>query len=289
MLPAPGDHGGDAAAIAHALHLDPASMLDLSVNLNPVAPDVRPLLADHLDAIRSYPDPRRATSALADRLGVDGDRLLLTNGGSEAIALVASHLGGVAIEEPEFSGWRRHARIESGAPLARSNPNNPTGLLAAGGVTADVWDEAFYPLATGSWTRADGMVVGSLTKLLACPGLRVGYVVGDVEPLRRRQPEWSVNGLVCSALPSLLDVVDLPAWCSAIARLRDDLASVLESHGLDPRPSDAPWLLVEAPLRDRLAPKGVVVRDCASFGMPGVTRVAVPDERGLERLDGALR
>jgi histidinol-phosphate/aromatic aminotransferase/cobyric acid decarboxylase-like protein len=286
-----GSHGGDAAAIALDLGLDPASMLDLSVNLNPVAPDVRPVVARHLDALQTYPDPTRAEAALAERIGRD---VVVTNGGSEAIALVASHLGAVSVEEPEFSLWRRHARIEAGAPRVRSNPNNPTGLLAADDERVAVWDEAFFSLATGRWTRGDDdtIVAGSLTKVLACPGLRVGYVAADpdvLESLRRAQPEWSVNGLVCRALPELLDTVDLPAWSSAIASLRSDLVAVLKDAGFDPRPSDAPWVLVDAPLRERLAPKGVVVRDCTSFGMPGVTRIAVPDADGLHRLEEALR
>ena len=47
--------------------------------------------------------------------------------------------------------------------------------------------------------------------------------------------------------------------------------------------------LVDAPgLRARLAPRGVLVRDCASFGMPGWVRIAVPDAAGLERLRSAL-
>ncbi len=41
-------------------------------------------------------------------------------------------------------------------------------------------------------------------------------------------------------------------------------------------------------LREALAPQGVVVRDCASFGLPDVTRVAVPSAEGLERLAAAL-
>lgn len=262
-------------------------MLDLSVNLNPVAPDVRPLLARHLDAVRAYPDPSRAEAALAERLGGD---VLLTNGGSEAIALVARHLGAVSLQEPEFSLWRRHARVEPDAPRVRSNPNNPTGLLAADDEHADVWDEAFFPLATGRWTRGDdALVVGSLTKLLACPGLRLGYVLGDVDALRAAQPAWSVNGLACSALPELLDLVDLPKWQAAIATLRRQLVDVLHGAGLPTRPSDAPWVLVDEPLREQLAPHGIVVRDCTSFGMPGVTRIAVPDERGLERLAAVLR
>jgi histidinol-phosphate/aromatic aminotransferase/cobyric acid decarboxylase-like protein len=63
----------------------------------------------------------------------------------------------------------------------------------------------------------------------------------------------------------------------------------LRSHGLEVRPSDANWVLVErGGLREALAPQGVVVRDCASFGLPGVARIAVPTAAGLVRLDEAL-
>jgi histidinol-phosphate/aromatic aminotransferase/cobyric acid decarboxylase-like protein len=221
-------------------------------------------------------------------MGVASDRLLLTNGGAEAIALVAAEVGG-HVEEPEFG---LHPR--AGGPLWRSDPHSPTGLLARPDEVADVWDEAFYPLATGRWTRGDGcVVVGSLTKLLACPGLRLGYVLADpdlVARCRARQPAWSVGALAAAALPDLLEAVDLPAWCAGIAELRVALSGLLASYGLLVRPSDANWVLVEgaAGLRESLAPHGVVVRDCASFGLPGVTRIAVPSAAGLERLSVAL-
>jgi histidinol-phosphate/aromatic aminotransferase/cobyric acid decarboxylase-like protein len=288
-VPPPGAHGGDSAAVATALGLAVEDLLDLSASMNPVAPSPLPLLARHLRAALTYPDPTAATSALAAAMGADPDRLLLTNGGAEAIALVAAELGG-HVQEPEFSLHPRGAR----GPLWRSNPHNPTGRLAAEAEAAGVWDEAFYPLATGQWTRGDpGIpVVGSLTKLLACPGLRVGYVLADPELVARcsrRQPGWSVNGLVCSALPELLETVDLPAWAAGTAQLRAALEAVLARHGLVAKPSDANWLLVRAPgLRAALAPHGVLVRDCTGFGMPGVVRIAVPDDAGLARLDAAL-
>jgi histidinol-phosphate/aromatic aminotransferase/cobyric acid decarboxylase-like protein len=136
-------------------------------------------------------------------------------------------------------------------------------------------------------------VVGSLTKLFACPGLRVGYAMGEpdvVERLRSRQPQWSVNGLACAALPDLLDGADLPAWAAAVGRLRGDLVALLRHHGLDPLPSDANWVLVPSAgdLRDRLARRAVLVRDCTSFGLPGTVRIAVPSEAGLGRLEEAL-
>lgn len=280
MIPPPGAHGGDGARLAAALGVDSAAVLDLSASLNPLAPDPGEVVGKHLDALGRYPDPSRASAALAAAMGVDPDRLVLTNGGAEAIALVGAALGG-RVDEPDFALYPR-----GGGPLWRSNPHNPTARLATADDRADVWDEAFYPLATGRWTRGDGVVVGSLTKLLACPGLRVGYVLNG-PPVR--QTEWSVNGLAAAALPDLLDAVDLPAWATGIGRLRRRLIEVLRRAELDPEPSDANFVLVRAPgLRARLAPRGILVRDCASFGLADHVRIAVPDEAGLARLEGEL-
>ena len=299
VVPPAEEHGGDGQRVAAELGLDPSGVLDLSASMNPVAPDPVPVLVRHLDAARRYPDGRRATAALAEVLEVDRRRLLLTNGGAEAIALVATEMRRGWVDEPDFSLYRRHLEtLEEGGPRFRSNPHNPTGVLAAPDERAGVWDEAFYPLATGCWTRGDAdrgsIVVGSLTKLLACPGLRLGYVLAPdtdlVERLARRQPRWSVNGLAADALPALLAPVDLPAWTASIAELRRRLVAVLGRHGLSPVPSAANYVLVAgaAGLREQLAQQGVVVRDCASFGLPDHVRIAVPDAEGIDRVEKAL-
>jgi histidinol-phosphate/aromatic aminotransferase/cobyric acid decarboxylase-like protein len=274
--------------VAAALGLDPSSILDLSQSLNPVAHDPRPIVSAHLDSLGRYPDASAAHAALANAMAIDPARLLLTNGGAEAIALVAASLGG-SVVEPEFS---LHPRGDG--PIWRSNPHSPSGLLAAVGDRAAVWDEAFYPLATGEWTRGDvdTVVVGSLTKILACPGLRVGYVLASpsfIETLRSDQPEWSVNGFAAEALPDLLAALDLAGDAARIRALRANLEALLSNHDLRVRPSDANWVLVDAPgLREILAPHGVVVRDCASFGLDGVVRIAVPNDAGLDRLRDVL-
>jgi histidinol-phosphate/aromatic aminotransferase/cobyric acid decarboxylase-like protein len=297
VIPA-GPHGGDGARLAAVLGITADEVLDLSASLNPVAPDPGPLVARHAGAVRRYPDPAKATEALAAAMGVEADRLLLTNGGAEAIALVASEKPCGQVEDPEFSLYRRHLReVRPGAPRWRSNPHNPTGRLAAAGEKAAVWDEAFFPLATGTWTRGDAdngsFVVGSLTKLFACPGLRIGYVLcpdpASASLLAARQPRWSVNGPALAAMPELLAGADLGAWAAAVCGLREELVSLLRRHGFDPAQSQANWVLVHAPgLRGRLARSAILVRDCSSFGMPGTVRIAVPGAEGLERLDTAL-
>ena len=53
--------------------------------------------------------------------------------------------------------------------------------------------------------------------------------------------------------------------------------------------TDTNWLLVRRPgLRDALAPHLVLVRDCASFGLPDVARVALPHPDDLERVVDAF-
>jgi histidinol-phosphate/aromatic aminotransferase/cobyric acid decarboxylase-like protein len=288
----PGAHGGDVERIARALGRPVDSMLDLSASLNPVGPDVVALAAAHLGVLGRYPDEAPARRLLAQTIGLEPEGLLLTNGGAEAISLVARLLGG-RVDEPEFS---LHPRGPDAAPRWRSNPHNPTGLLASPGERADVWDEAFYPLATGRWTRGDDdalAVVGSLTKLFACPGLRIGYVIADpvvIEELEARQPHWAVGGLEVALLPELLAAADLAGWATEIATLRRALVELLDRHGLVPGRSDANFVLCDAPpgFRDKLLAQGIVVRDCASFGLPTKVRVAVPNHEGIERLSVAL-
>jgi histidinol-phosphate/aromatic aminotransferase/cobyric acid decarboxylase-like protein len=306
-VPAPGPHGGDGPKIAAALGIDPNDVLDLSVNLNPFAPNVIALAAPELDALRRYPDIDEAESTVADMVGVDRRRLVLTAGGAQAIALVADHLGCGWVDEPEFSLYRRHlSKVTPGAPRWRSDPHNPTGQLAprdtqrlAGGPgTGDgvaVWDEAFLPLSAGTWTRGrPGWALGSFTKAFACPGLRLGFAVApDPEAagaLRARRPAWAVGGLACALIPHLAKLADPPGWTKRISAARRATAEVLRNHGWAPRPSQAPWLLVPQArgLRTALAREAVVVRDCTSFGLPNHVRIAVADDEGLARLDGAL-
>jgi threonine-phosphate decarboxylase len=298
-VPPPRAHGGDAGSLALALGVSPNEILDLSMTMNPLARDVVPLVRRAADSVRRYPDPDVATAAFAEAIGTQADRLLLTNGGAEAIALVAMELGEAEIIEPEFSLWRRHLRgtdvgVTAGTRRVRSNPNNPTGMLARDDEVAQCWDEAFFPLATGRWTRGDAdrdaIVVGSLTKLFACPGLRLGYVITPNlevrERLLRSQIMWSVNALALAVLPELIAGIRLEKWASEISSLRSSLATIFVSRGFVVDVADAPWILVRDAvwLREALARQRILVRDCASFGLDETVRIAVPGSKALKRV-----
>ncbi len=256
---------------------------------------------------------------MADAIGVDHQRLLLTNGGSEAISLATSKFGGRVHAEPDFALLPRITTNDgfdatsaeaddnddnddndnniynddnNDGPIWRSDPNNPTGTLADSSLTCDIWDEAFYPLATGTWTahRPSLATVGSLTKVFACPGIRLGYVISDaVDELSRLQPKWSVNSLALAMLPDLLELADLPTWHTQITHARSALVNTFETHNITVSAADAPWILAHHHgLRERLIPHGIVVRDCTNFGLKDTYRVAVCNNKQLERLSTAL-
>ena len=296
-LPPAGPHGGDALRIAAAAGLDASQVLDLSASLNPFAPDPSAIIAKHLGALHHYPDASNATEQMAQAVGVPADRLVLTNGGAEAIALVANLLERGSVRDPDFSLYRRHlTHVDPAAGRWRSNPSSPLGSLAAVDETAEVWDEAFYPIATGTWTRGDSHSwrLGSLTKLWSCPGLRLGYLLAPTATLagiiRDRQPRWSVNGMALAALPDFLSETDLFGWHCAMADLRTEFVVALQELGLDVQPSTANWVLLHeaGDLRYRLIERGIVVRDCSSFGMPTTVRVALPNPTNLDRVLSAI-
>ena len=311
-VPDSGPHGGDGVRLAAAMGVDPSTILDLSASLNPLAPDVTSLVQRHLAGLSRYPDPEPARRALAEAFEVDVAELLLTNGGAEAIALACAQLveqhGAGSVRPHDFSLYARHlATIVDGAPRVRSNPGNPTGhrVDPAGGIDDDgvrvgVWDEAFWSLAYGTWTSrahtSGAMVVGSLTKLFACPGLRLGYVLADpetIEVLRSRQPQWSVSTLAADVLPDLLEVAELSAWATGIAARRVALQANLRALGYTVV-EGVNWVLVELPgiagsaLRAALAAHRVLARDCASFALPQYARIAIPRDSDAARLLSAL-
>ncbi len=295
------EHGGNVYEVSRMLGVDPASITDLSATLNPFAPDLSKLIKQAVDMRyhRRYPDEHDALKELADSIGISPDQLLLTHGGSEAISLVARACGRGYCDHPEFSLYERYLpEIDTDGVKFRSNPRNPTGELAAMSERAGVWDEAFYQMTTGQWTRRDfdkgSYVLGSLTKLLACPGIRIGYVIcpdeKSMQSIRLYRPEWTLGGIECYVLANVLNSCDIEGWSRMLTEATHNLADLLSSYGLRVDRRDAPWILVQGvdDLDRRLIEHGVLIRDCTNFNMPGTYRISACRGIEMERLDKAL-
>ena len=206
-------------------------------------------------------------------------------------------------------GWAQDdfPKGATGGLFWTGHPNNPTGrawdradllrkIDGAPGLLTVV-DEAFLPflpdeaertLASAVANRSNLLVLRSLTKIYAFPGLRIGYALGSpdlIARLRQYQDPWSVSPLAeAAALVALADDDYLIRTRTLIAaESRRMLDRLWEIPGLRPcwpargRPPDAPplpnFLLASlvgdgppAPeVRDALARRGVLVRDASDF------------------------
>ncbi|MBI5252597.1 MAG: cobyric acid synthase [Desulfomonile tiedjei] len=202
------------------------------------------------------------------------------------------------------------------------NPNNPTGRLLdsveirsfaeANPSSTFIVDEAFGDFVQNfdslTKDRPNNVVVLlSLTKIFAIPGLRLGAAVADssvVRAVRDLQPSWSVNTIAQAVGEAALnDSEYVEASREFVCEPRSELRAELESlPGLKVYPGVANFLLLRIDRNDlnavelarRTLQYGIAVRVCANFGgLDGrFFRVAVrtPEENKqlLEALKKAL-
>ena len=188
------------------------------------------------------PEPFGLEKELADRNRLLPDEVCVTNGATEAIYLIAQAFrqSVSAVLQPTFSEYADACRMHGHRlvplyqlPDARCgyqlqeevqllwlcNPNNPTGqvvekswlcqLLEQNPQVLFIIDQSYeyftlHPLFTPEEAlRYPHLVLlHSMTKRYAIPGLRLGYVTGHVrmlERLRSQRMPWSVNQLAIEA------------------------------------------------------------------------------------------
>lgn len=190
-------------------------------------------------------------------------------------------------------------------------PNNPTGHLtpvdqilswaAANPQTLFVIDEAYVAFAPEAETAVSHhlpnlLILRSMTKDYALAGLRLGYAVGDPEVianLQKVKPPWSVNALAQAAgVAALADQAYLQRCMTRLQTDKTTLITGLTDLGYTPNPSATHYFLMHvgngAAFREKLLQKGILVRDCASFGLPEYVRIATRCEADNGRLLAAL-
>ncbi|MFK4763849.1 cobyric acid synthase [Desulfobaculum sp. SPO524] len=180
-----------------------------------------------------------------------------------------------------------------GTAVFIGQPNNPTGRTMAPQALRDmagehpsalfIVDEAFADFVPEldrlAASRPQNVVVlHSLTKFYAIPGLRLGlgYAAPDVAArIRRRIPNWSVNGLAQAVgLRALADEDYARRTVEQTAALRTELFEALcELDGLSVLSGEANFLLcrVDAPgcdaqaVAERCIAERVAIRVCHNF------------------------
>jgi len=260
---------------------------------------------------------------IAERAGVTAEQVVLGNGSAELVFLLAyatlgASGGRAAIVGPTFGEYARAVRVAGGVVQETfegrpdlafvCNPNNPTGrylgprevqgIVDSTGLCAI--DEAYAAFVDDRWDSTSLLGLGnvvllrSMTKDHAVPGVRLGYALAPpnvAQAMQAVQPPWSVNaGALRAGLAALQPEAD-----AHVARARRVIQNsrALLTHGFEQlgyrvEPSAANFVLIEVgdgtAFRSALLPRGLVVRDCASFGLPRCVRVACRLPEDCQRL-----
>lgn len=245
----------------------------------------------------------------------------------------------VIIPHPTFSEYEFQCKL-SGAEIDRvdysditgidpegykavflCNPNNPTGNLLnremvtgfaekcrSSGTFLFV-DEAFIELSDPGESIVDItgsndflVVLRSLTKSHAVPGLRIGFGVASIDLARVmnniRLP-WNLNSIAVETGVFLLKLNRdyIKRSLELIREERQWLVSRFEGiRGFNPYKSDVNFILIDTrdflinstELAGKLLEKGIIIRDCTSFGLDDHIRVAVRKRNENEILINAI-
>ncbi|PQA54905.1 threonine-phosphate decarboxylase [Siphonobacter curvatus] len=269
-------------------------------------------LFDRWSSINRYPEV--LAESLIERLSVHHQQaptqFLVNSGTTESIYLVAQAFAGsrTTIVIPAFAEYedatRMHGHTLTFLPWEQTealpesdlvficNPNNPTGAvfqkldywLQTYPQTVFVVDEAFIDFTRAidsceSLIASYGnlIILRSLTKTYAIPGLRLGYVMAQengIERLKRYKQPWTVNALALAAghfIFEHFDAIQLPLDQLLIDK--EKVVTALRTHsGLRIHNSHTHFFLGEtldntaAELkRYLLESHGLLIRDASNF------------------------
>ena len=299
------------------------------------------------------PQPYTLEGEIAALCGVEQENVCVTNGATEAIYLVAQRYAGSrsAIFVPAFSEYGDacaiHKHKVTGAEslmeierLCRAaevdmvwicNPNNPTGLVQPKGELASlverfpevvfVVDQSyeFFTLkevfsAVEGVRRENLILLHSMTKRYAVPGVRLGYMTASASLLGKikviRMP-WSVNAFAIETGLFLLrnDIsrsTDISVLLEQARLLGESIASLGGGGFFEVGETHTHYMLVKivgelncreekfasaAVLKEHLARKwGILIRDASNFATlgEGHFRIATQNDAQNELLVKSL-
>jgi len=296
-------HGDDAYQYGGDIHINFSSNIYGHADTSAL----QDFLRTETGLIAAYPEPEpySLAQAIAAKRNVLAECVVVTNGATEAIYLIAQMLSRQGytrcfIPQPTFSEYADACRMFGLQPVTHAdkanptwlcNPNNPTGRVwetsSRGGGVGEaplIIDQSYedYTLQTlmapaEAIARGNVVLIYSMTKSYAVPGLRIGYVIAApalARELRSLLRPWSVNALAVAAGRWLIAhnataVADLRAYLAEAQRLN---SLINEIEGIEALPTATNFMLCRlqnrtaAELKDYLVRQhGILIRDASNF------------------------
>jgi threonine-phosphate decarboxylase len=299
-------------------------------------------LIESWNAIDSYPEASAESfiDVLAKDLKVETNMLMAVNGATEAFYLLAQCFNNKrsTIVIPTFSEYEDACKINNHKlnfinwnELSSSsrfntdliwicNPNNPTGdillqndlehLLQNHPNSVFILDEAYIDFTDSISSSIDMIkkyqnliIVKSLTKNFAIPGLRLGYLISNqalVQKIEFYKAPWTVNSLAIEAGKYLIQhksevLPPVKHYKSSTEKFIENLSHI---SGIRIHPTKTSYFLIELEKGDSTELKnylisefGILIRDAKNFrGLnSSYIRVATLSEEKNQLLIDALQ
>lgn len=305
-------HGNDIFNAKHPVKADFSS----NVVPTGMDADLMAHIVSTIHCAANYPEPDAATlcKAIAIHERIKPDNIIVTNGSTEAFYLTAQLFSGSSsvITIPSFSEYedaaKSHQHQLSFLPLNHlhksyktrakclwlGNPNNPDGCITASETILSVChgnpesviivDEAYTHLCESHESLlklnslpANLIVIRSLTKAFAIPGLRLGYMVAHrviCERIRKIKMPWSVNSVAQQAGLFIVHNYQklLPSTQSLVAESLKLQKALVQMTEIEVTPSGCSYFLAQiknrkaAGLKESLLQNhGFLIRDASNF------------------------
>jgi threonine-phosphate decarboxylase len=265
------------------------------------------------NTINKYPEvlAESLSKKIGEHHGLQKDNILVNSGSTESIYLVAQAFRQkkTAIVIPAFAEYEDAAKMyqhevsfidwQQLNPSTQiktelvflCNPNNPTGeifthieeLLSNNPQTIFVIDEAFieFTLSISSSVLLVNkyknlIILRSLTKAYAIPGLRLGYMVSSVEmidSIKQFKFPWSVNTIALESGKFIFDnYSDIQLPLKNLLKDKENFTNALEEAPVNVLNSHAHFFLAEllngeaSTLKQYLIKNhGILIRDASNF------------------------
>ena len=298
-------------------------LIDFSASLNPYPPEWLDEMFKRAKEISNrYPYYGRLEEGLSELIG---EEVTVTVGITEALYLIgilALRGRKVVIPRHTYGEYERVAKIfgarvikgpnepeklaemvEKDSVVFFCNPNNPDGrfyrvkelkpLLDAveEGRALLVLDEAFIDFVKDAESPSGENVVKlrTFTKSYGLPGIRVGYVLGFPEAFKSVRMPWGIGSTGVAFLEFVIKdgFEHLRKTMPLIWRERERLEKALGVK------SDVNFFIKRVgnarEVVETLKRRGILVRDCTSFGLPEFIRFSVRKPEENEKLIRALK
>lgn len=295
-------------------------------------------LCASVDLIQSYPEPdaHSLVSLLSKNYGIGINNVCVTNGATEAIYLIAQAFrkSRTSIIIPTFSEYEDACRIHTHTISYYNNiddidsqpelvwicnPNNPNGKVYDIGYleekvkrnqdTVFVFDQSYgYFTDKEVWNipktidYENVILLHSMTKQYAVPGLRLGYITAHpslIQRIEKNRMPWSVNGLAVEAGKFLLEnkaeTLNIHYYLLETNRLQEELK---KNRGLVVFPTNTHFFLCKlqnkkaSDLKQYLIDNhGILIRDASNFRGLDETyfRIATQSQEENNRLVKAIK